>query len=211
MSNMSYKLMDLHWLTTYLKYLLILNMLRNNARLICTTLCSIEACPVFPWVWQVAEDKLGKEILELSQVGNGLHFNASQCASWFVEGSFMKGTAWKIHMKGPYIHHLIDRLLNANPLSQWVAPLCDSKVTQHDILDEFSVQRLGLVQFLDLDHLQLQLQLVVAAHLISGNWTKLCTTSSCQSGGCTPTHLNWSYTEPVEDQLCTWSQPVLQY
>ena len=109
----------------------------QNARPICAALCSIEVASVFPWVWQVAEDKLAEEILELSQVRNGLHFNASRCTSQFLEGSFMKETAQKIYTKGPFIHRLIRRLLDANPLRRRVATLPDSKVMPHKILEEF--------------------------------------------------------------------------
>jgi hypothetical protein len=87
----------------------------QNVRPICAALCLIKAASVFPWVRQVAEDKLVEEILELLQVGNGLHFNASQCTLQFLEGSFIKETMQKIHTKGPYIHCLIYRLLDANP------------------------------------------------------------------------------------------------
>ena len=109
----------------------------QNARPICAALCSIKATSVFPWVWQVAEDKLAEEVLELSQVANGLHLNASQCTSQFLEGSFMKETAQKIYTKGPYIHRLIHRLLDANPSRRRVATLPDSEVMPHEILEEF--------------------------------------------------------------------------
>jgi hypothetical protein len=130
----------------------------QNARPICAALCSIEAASIFSWVWQVAEDKLAEEILELSQVGNGLHFNASRCISQFLEGSFMKETAQKIHAKGPYIHHLIHRLLDANPLCRRIATLADSEVMQHEILEEFQGDLGDLEGTLPIQHEDLNCQ-----------------------------------------------------
>ena len=52
----------------------------------------------------VFEEKIVAEMLELSQVKTGLHFNAKYCASRFldVEDSFVQDITEKVQQKGPY-------------------------------------------------------------------------------------------------------------
>ena len=85
-----------------------------NATPICQAMYSIERTAVFSWAWSVVEDLLVNEICLLSQKGSGLHFNASQCTSKHLDGSFMRDTGWKIREKGPNIWCLVTRLLDAN-------------------------------------------------------------------------------------------------
>ena len=85
-----------------------------NATPICQAICSIERNAVFSWAWSVVEDVLVNEICALSQKESGLHFNALQCTSKDLDGSFMKETSQKIRQKGPNIWRLMTRLLDAN-------------------------------------------------------------------------------------------------
>jgi hypothetical protein len=74
----------------------------SNAQLICAALCSIDTLGVFGMMVLMVSERLSTEILGLSQVGGGLHFNATHCTSKYIEGSFMEEMKWRVIYIPPY-------------------------------------------------------------------------------------------------------------
>jgi hypothetical protein len=87
----------------------------SNVQPICAALCSIDISGVFGMMVLMVSERLSTEILGLSQVGGGLHFNAAHCTSKYIESSFMEETAQTIWKNAPYTWQMIQQLLDANP------------------------------------------------------------------------------------------------
>jgi hypothetical protein len=110
----------------------------SNAQLICAALCSIDTLGVFGMMVLMVSERLSREILGLSQVKGGLHFNAAHCTSKYIEGSFMEETAQTIQKNAPYTWQMIQQLLDANTSRRRIQPeACDPEVMDKEILAEF--------------------------------------------------------------------------
>jgi hypothetical protein len=110
----------------------------SNAQPICAALCSIDTLGVFGMMVLMVSEILSTEILGLSQIGGGLHFNAAHCTSKYIEGSFMEETAQTIQKNAPYTWQMIQQCLDANPSRCRIQPeACDPEVMDKEILAEF--------------------------------------------------------------------------
>jgi hypothetical protein len=107
----------------------------SNMQPICAALCSIDTSGVFGMMVLMVSKRLSREILGLSQIEGGLHFNAMHCISKYIEGSFMEETAQTIQENAPYTWQMIQQLLDANPSRRRIQPeTCDPEVMDEEIL-----------------------------------------------------------------------------
>jgi hypothetical protein len=107
----------------------------SNAQPICAALCSIDTSGVFGMMVLMVSERLSTEILGLSQVGGGLHFNANTVYQNTLKAHLRRRLHRQYRKCSIY---LIQQLLNANPSwCQIHSEACDLEVMDEEILAEF--------------------------------------------------------------------------
>ena len=75
----------------------------------------MESNAISSWAFDIVK-KLCREVTELAQKENGLHFNASNTTAEYLEGLFMVNASQKMKKVSPDLWNLLYGLLDVNPL-----------------------------------------------------------------------------------------------